>query len=251
MLEIKNISAGYGKHRVIEDISAAVEKGRLTSIIGINGCGKSTLIKAALGIMRVSEGQIILDGEDISRMKRREIAQKMAYLPQQRVIPDMTVFAAVLHGRYPYLTYPRGYSEKDREAALKAIEAVGLLELAERQMSELSGGMRQRAYLAACMCQDTDYILLDEPTTHLDPSNKIGLMRQLRHLADGGRGIVAVMHELPLCFDFSDEIILMGKGRILCVGTPEELCSSSLLAEELGVELRRAESGEYYCRYLR
>ena len=196
MLEIKNVTAGYGKHTVLNDVSVAFEKGKLTSIIGVNGCGKSTLLKALLGILPLSSGEIVIDGKELCSMSRIEIARSVAYLAQGKNTPDMTVEQMVLHGRFPYLSYPRRYREADREIARKAMDAVGILHLADKSLYELSGGMRQTAYIAMAIAQDTDYILLDEPTTYLDIAHQLELMKLLRGLANSGKGIVTVMHDL-------------------------------------------------------
>ena len=202
MLELNRISAGYGKQTVLNDVSAFFEKGKLTSIIGVNGCGKSTLLKAILGILSLSSGEIFIDGENLLTISRNEIAKKIAYLSQGKNIPDMTVEQMVLHGRFPYLSYPRRYSSHDREVAIKAMEIVGVAEFAHKPLYSLSGGMRQNAYIAMALAQDTDYILLDEPTTYLDIAHQLELMRILRKLADSGKGIVTVMHNLTIAFDF-------------------------------------------------
>ena len=200
MLELKNISAGYGSKNVLSDITVSFEKGKLTSIIGVNGCGKSTLIKAILGILPLSGGKVIIDGCDLQSMSRNEIAKRIAYLAQGKNTPDMTVEQMVLHGRFPYLSYPRRYRKTDHEFARKAMETVGILHLADKPLYELSGGMRQNAYIAMALAQNTDYILLDEPTTYLDIAHQLDLMRILRGLADRKKGIITVMHDLPLAF---------------------------------------------------
>ena len=122
MLELNRISAAYGKQTVLNDVSAFFEKGKLTSIIGVNGCGKSTLLKAILGILPLSDGEIAVDGENLLTMSRNEIAKKIAYLSQGKNTPDMTVMQMVLHGRFPYLSYPRKYTSRDREIAYSAME---------------------------------------------------------------------------------------------------------------------------------
>ena len=195
MLELKNISTGYGSKNVINCADAFFEKGKLTSIVGVNGCGKSTLLKAILGILPLSDGEIVIDGSDIRSMSRNEISKKVAYLAQGKDTPDMTVLQMVMHGRFPYLSYPRRYKETDREIALKAMEVVGILHLANQPLYTLSGGMRQNAYIAMALAQDTDYILLDEPTTYLDIAHQLDLMKILRGLADSGKGIITVMHD--------------------------------------------------------
>ena len=165
MLELKNIFAGYGNKNILNGITVSFEKGKLTSIIGVNGCGKSTLLKAIPGILPLSGGEIMIDGKNLRSMSRNEIAKKIAYLAQGKNTPDMTVEQMVLHGRFPYLSYPRRYSQADRDIAGTAMEAVGISSLADKPMCELSGGMKQNAYIAMALAQDTDYILLDEPTT--------------------------------------------------------------------------------------
>lgn len=223
MIELRSVSAGYGNHTVLEAVSATFEKGKLTGIIGINGCGKSTLLKVMLGILPC-KGDISVDGRSLKDMSRKEIAQKIAYLSQGKSTPDMTVEQLALHGRFPHLRYPRQYSRQDREIAFSAMEQLGLAELAQRSLFSLSGGMRQNAYIAMALAQDTDYILLDEPTTYLDISHQLGLMQTLRKLADGGKGIVTVMHDLPLAFTFCHRILLLGNGQIIAGGTPREVC---------------------------
>lgn len=223
MIELRSVSAGYGNHTVLEAVSATFEKGKLTGIIGINGCGKSTLLKAMLGILPC-KGDISVDGRSLKDMSRKEIAQKIAYLSQGKSTPDMTVEQLALHGRFPHLRYPRQYSRQDREIAFSAMEQLGLAELAQRSLFSLSGGMRQNAYIAMALAQDTDYILLDEPTTYLDISHQLGLMQTLRKLADGGKGIVTVMHDLPLAFTYCHRILLLGNGQIIAGGTPREVC---------------------------
>ena len=240
MIELRSISAGYGNHTVLEAVSATFEKGKLTGIIGINGCGKSTLLKVMLGILPC-KGDISVDGRSLKDMSRKEIAQKIAYLSQGKSTPDMTVEQLALHGRFPHLRYPRQYSRQDREIAFSAIEQLGLAELAQRSLFSLSGGMRQNAYIAMALAQDTDYILLDEPTTYLDISHQLGLMQTLRKLADGGKGIVTVMHDLPLAFTYCDEILLLDGGKVLAQGTPREVRTH--IEKVFGIGL---EAGQHY-----
>jgi iron complex transport system ATP-binding protein len=228
-------------------VDAFFEKGKLTSIIGANGCGKSTLLKAILGILPVSEGEIVIDGNNIRAMSRNDIAKKAAYLAQNRNTPDMTVEQMVLHGRFPYLSYPRRYTDRDRQAAQRAMEAVGISPLADKPLYTLSGGMRQNAYIAMALAQDTDYILLDEPTTYLDIAHQLELMKLLRSLADSGKGIVAVMHDLPMAFDFSDEILILENGSARLQATPDQICATTAIREVFRVQLRRSgETGKYH-----
>ena len=240
MIELRSISAGYGNHTVLEAVSATFEKGKLTGIIGINGCGKSTLLKVMLGILPC-KGDISVDGRSLKDMSRKEIAQKIAYLSQGKSTPDMTVEQLALHGRFPHLRYPRQYSRQDREIAFSAIEQLGLAELAQRSLGNLSGGQRQKVYIAMALAQDTDYILLDEPTTYLDISHQLGLMQTLRKLADGGKGIVTVMHDLPLAFTYCDEILLLDGGKVLAQGTPREVRTH--IEKVFGIGL---EAGQHY-----
>ena len=245
MLELKSVSAGYGKHRVLQDLSVTFEKGRLTGIIGVNGCGKSTLLKTILGILPIMDGEISLDGAPLGSLSPKETARKLAYLSQDKLIPDMTVGQLVLHGRFPHLSYPRRYSKQDRDIAQAAMERTGISHLADEPMQTLSGGMRQTAYIAMALAQGTDYILLDEPTTHLDISHQLELMALLRNLADRGKGIVAVMHDLPLAFTVCHEILFLDAEEArLC--TPRELIGDPRLEEVFGVSLDYLEDTDSY-----
>ena len=242
MLEIKNISAGYGKVSVLESVSATINPGKLTSIVGVNGSGKSTLLKTILGIIPIRSGEILLDTLPLASMSKNETAKRIAYLAQGRNTPDMTVEQLVLHGRFPYLSYPRRYTENDRKIAREAMETLRISKLGSKHLGTLSGGMRQNAYIAMALAQDTDYILLDEPTTYLDISHQIELMQTLQRLAKDGKGIVAVMHDLPLAFKFSDEIIVLNDKTVIAQTTPQELCRSSLIKDVFGISVTYSEN---------
>lgn len=249
MLELKNITVGYGEKCVLNNLSVSFEKGTLTSIIGANGCGKSTLLKAAIGILPLSFGEVGIDGASLLSMKRNEVAKSVAYLAQGKSTPDMTVEQMVLHGRFPYLSYPRRYKAADREMARCAMETVGISDLAKKPICELSGGMRQTAYIAMALAQYTDYILLDEPTTYLDIAHQLELMHLLRKLADGGKGIITVMHDLPLAFDFSDEITVIHGGDVVLKASPAEICASDVINDVFGVRIGRTEKDKFHYQY--
>ena len=246
MIEIKNVNSGYGKKEVLHSVSAELEKGNLTSIVGVNGCGKSTLLKTLVGVLPLKSGKIIADGEDISRLGDKERAKKIAYLAQGRTAPEMTVGEMVLHGRFPHLNYPRRYSENDKSVAIEAMDRMGITDLRDTPVSALSGGIRQKAFIAMSLAQESDYILLDEPTTFLDISHQLELMRLLRKLADSGRGIVAVMHDLPMALRFSDKIAVMREGEICITDTPEAICSSGIIKEIFGVSVSFDQNDQSY-----
>ncbi len=249
MLELKNVSAGYGNENVLCGVTVSFEKGRLTSVIGVNGCGKSTLLKSILGILPLTGGEIAVDGSDLRSLRGNEIAKRIAYLSQGKSTPDMTVGQMVLHGRFPYLSYPRRYGKADRAIAEKAMEDTGVSHLADKPLSELSGGMRQNAYIAMALAQDTDYILLDEPTTYLDIAHQLELMTLLRRLADMGKGVIAVMHDLPLAFDFSDTVTAIRNGAVAAHLAPTEMCASPVIREIFGVGMERMADGKYRYAY--
>lgn len=250
MVELKNIFSGYGGKNILHDVSLSLPKGKLISVIGANGSGKSTLLKTVIGIIRAESGEIVIDGKAASDLSRQDVAKKISYLAQGKSVPDMTVKQMVIHGRFPHLGYPRRYGEKDREIADKALKQLGIENLADRPVSSLSGGMRQNAYIAMALAQDTDYILLDEPTTYLDISHQVELMKILRSLADSGKGVTSVMHDLPLAFGFSDGIIVLKDGRIAAFDTPEVICQSGVVRDIFGIELQYCrEENSYHYKY--
>ena len=189
MLEIQNLTVGYGGEPVLEDISLAIPRGKVTVIAGPNGCGKSTLLKAIAGILP-AKGSIRLGGQELLTLSPRDLAQRIAYLPQNRQVPEITAKRLVLHGRFPYLSYPRRYSRRDEEIARQAMEALGIWDLADRNLAGLSGGQRQKVYIAMALAQDTPVVLLDEPNTFLDIAHQMQMMEQAKLLASEGKTVV-------------------------------------------------------------
>ena len=168
MVEVRNITVGYPGKTVLKNVSLAIPKGQLTVLLGPNGCGKSTLLKSLCGILTPENGQVLYDGEDLLLLPQQQLAQKIAYLSQGRQIPDITVRRLVLHGRFPYLGYPRRYRREDYACADLAMAQLGITDLADVPVQNLSGGQRQKVYIAMVLAQDTPIALLDEPTTYLD-----------------------------------------------------------------------------------
>lgn len=248
MLELKNIYSGYYKKNILSDISFSFEKGKLTSIVGPNGCGKSTLLKTASGILKPFSGDIALCGKSFVDLKRNEIAQQISYLPQVKNFSHMTVKQLVLHGRFPHLKYPRHYSKRDEELAFVAMKKMGVDSYADCPVASLSGGNQQLVYVAMAFCQNSDFILLDEPTTYLDISNSIKLMNILCELAKKGKGVVAVIHDLIFALKYSDEIVVINNGKILKVDSPEKIYDSGILNEVFSIEIKKHET-DFDCSY--
>ena len=239
MVEICHLYAGYGNGDVLEDLNLRFPKGRITVILGPNGCGKSTLLKALIGLTPKVRGQIRMEGLDLSTLDTRQVAQKIAYLPQNSRVPDMTVRQLVLHGRFPYLSYPRRYRDQDRQAAEQAMEILGIRELADRPLAQLSGGTRQKCRIAMALAQDAPVILMDEPLSFLDISHQLSLLRLARELADSGRTPVLVLHDLSLALGWADQVILLAEGRIVQTGTPAEILESGALEQVFGVKVHQ------------
>ena len=251
MIELQNVTVGYGGKPVLREVSMAFPPGQVTVLLGPNGCGKSTLMKTALGLLPRQGGEILYDGVDLARLTARQVARKAAYLPQSREIPSITARRMVLHGRFPYLGYPRRYRAEDYETARKALEWAGAGDLADRPVGELSGGQRQKVYLAMALAQDTETIFMDEPTTYLDVRHQLEVMAVSRRLADMGRAVVLVLHDLSLALREADRLAVLADGALRQIGTPEEIFAGGELDRAFGVTVRRVptESGWlYYCR---
>lgn len=241
MVELKHLSAGYGEKTILHDISLTFPAGTVTAIVGPNGCGKSTLLKSIAGLLSPSSGEILTD---------EPRARNIAYLPQSRRLPEMTAGRLVLHGRFPWLGWPRRYREEDYAIAQKSMERLGVAEFADTLLSELSGGTRQKCYLAMALAQNAPTILLDEPTSFLDMAHQLRLMELCRELSAEGRAIVLVLHDLPLALQYADRVAVMDAGRFLAVGTPEEIMSTSILQTTFGVQIFRVETPQgtqYVC----
>ena len=235
MLELRGISAGYRNGPIIEDITLSFPSGTVTVLIGPNGCGKSTLLKTAGRLLKPMSGSLYSDGEDAGRLSQKAFARRVAMLPQAREIPAIPVDMLVMHGRFPYLGFPRIPLEKDRRLAEAAMERAGVLSLRHQELAALSGGERQRAYLAMLLAQDAETVLLDEPSTYLDIGHQLETLRLLDGLRREGRAVAAVMHDLPQALAAADTIVLMVKGRIRRVGTPEEVFASGEIEKVFGV----------------
>ena len=249
MLEARNLSAGYPGRAVLAGVSLAARPGRVLALLGPNGCGKSTLLRTMAGLLPPLGGEVLLDGRrDYSP---RQAAQRVAYLPQSRTAPNITVRRLVLHGRFPYLSYPRRYGREDYEAVDRALAAADALDLADRPLPELSGGQRQKAYLAMALAQETEAILMDEPTTFLDIRHQLEVLALVHRLAEEGRGVVLTLHDLCLALTAADDVAVLGEGRLLALGGPEAVYQSKVLERVMGVRLDRSEGPggrRYFCQ---
>lgn len=244
MIELKHLTVGYGDRPVLRDVCLSFPRGQVTVLLGPNGCGKSTLLKAIPGVADRLAGELLVDGQSIEAFSTRELAKRVSYLPQTRRVPDMTVERLVLHGRFPYLRYPRRYAREDNVIARAAMEQLGILEYAGAPLWELSGGTRQKAYIAMALAQDTDTVLLDEPNTFLDIAHQLQLMELCRELSRRGKAVVLVLHDLNLAMGHGDRLAVLFDGRLIAQGNPEEIYLSGALDRAFGVMVRRRETPE-------
>ena len=248
MIELSHLSAGYQGRPVVEDVSFSFAPGKVTVLLGPNGCGKTTLLKTALGLLAPLGGRVLYDGAGLDTLTPAEAARKAAYMPQNRHVPRIEARRIALHGRFPYLSFPRQYRPEDYAAADAALEAAGAADLAGRMMDTLSGGQRQKVYLAMALAQQAPTILMDEPTTWLDPKHQLEVMATARRLAAEGRAVGLVSHELSLALRTADQVALLAGGKLAAFGTPEQVYQSGALEEAFGVKIGRsmAENGWHY-----
>ena len=244
MIRVSGLKASYYEDEILHGVDAEFPEGKISVIIGPNGCGKSTTIRSIVRLVPDMEGSFTMDGKDLSELSQAELAKKIAYLPQSRSVPEITVGKLVMHGRFPYLSYPRRYRPEDREKVRQALEWVGMSHLAEKRMDAVSGGQRQMAYLAMALAQGTDVILMDEPTTFLDIRNQFEMLDRSRSLADSGKTIIMILHDFEAVLRYADHVVLMGGGRVHAAGTAREVLGSEAIKEVFGVEPRFFEADD-------
>jgi len=232
MLEIQSLTVGYPNHEVLRDISITIDPGEILAVVGPNGVGKSTLIRAVSGINLVRSGRVLVDGQDVTRLSAQQRARFMAVVPQARELPGaFSVYQTVLLGRTPYLSWLGKAGMRDHAVVSLSLERTDLAGMAERRIGELSGGEQQRVLLARALAQDTPILLLDEPTTHLDLQHQSNLLNLVRLLAqEKNLCVLMVLHDLNLAGLYADRVALLSNGGVYAIGQPAEVLTSQNLS---------------------
>ncbi|AKO94608.1 ABC transporter ATP-binding protein [Priestia filamentosa] len=230
-METKDLTLGYGETVIIDELNLEIPKGEITVFIGGNGCGKSTLLRSMARLLKPQQGSVVLEGEMMSKIATKEVAKKLAILPQGPVAPEgLTVLQLVKQGRYPYQNWLKQWSEEDERKVQNALESTGMSALADRHVDSLSGGQRQRAWIAMTLAQDTEIILLDEPTTYLDMTHQIEILDLLFDLNEKEqRTIVMVLHDLNLACRYAHHIVAIRDKKVYAQGRPEDIVSCELV----------------------
>lgn len=231
MIELQGITKRYGHSTVVNDVSVTIPRGGITAIIGPNGAGKSTLLSIASRLMKHDAGTVRIDGADITKLPSDALAKRIAVLRQDNHLAvRLTVEDLVAFGRYPHSKgRPTIEDQKHIEAAIDYLE---LGPLRKRFLDELSGGQRQRAFVAMVLCQDTDYVLLDEPLASLDMRHAVAMMRQMRRVTDElNKTVVIVLHDINFASTYADSIIAMKDGRVVQHAPPETVMTPTVLRQ--------------------
>lgn len=237
-ISAEDLRLAYGDRVVVEGLTTQIPVGTVTTIIGPNGCGKSTLLRAIARLLKPKAGEVLLDGKAITSMRTRDVAKVLGMLPQSPTAPEgLTVADLVAKGRHPHQSWLRQWSRDDVAEVDAALQLTGMQALAGRPVDELSGGQRQRAWISMALAQETDVLLLDEPTTYLDLAHQVEVLDLVDKLhADLGRTVVMVLHDLNLAARYSDHLIVMRDGAIVTSGPPEEVIDAEMLREVFGLE---------------
>ncbi|MWN31461.1 ATP-binding cassette domain-containing protein [Gilliamella sp. Pra-s65] len=231
MIEIDNISKNYQTIPVLKNVNATISKGGITAIIGPNGAGKSTLLSIISRLLFADEGRVKIQNMDVVSTPSDKLATYLSVLRQEnRFTSRLTVFELVGFGRYPY---SKGrLTADDYEHIHRALEFLDLTQYKDRFLDELSGGQRQRAYVAMVLCQDTEYVLLDEPLNNLDMKHAVAMMKQLRRAADElNKTIMIVIHDINFASVYSDYILAMKNGELVYQGTPQQIMNEAILED--------------------
>ena len=238
-LVAQGVSVGYGDAVIIEDLSLEIVDQGFTALVGPNGSGKSTLLKAFARILKPKAGAILIDGESINRQASKEVAKRLAFLPQGPVVPEgITVEQLVSYGRSPYKSGFGTTTAEDRRITDRALAITSLNDMRDRQVTTLSGGQRQRAWVAMTLAQDTGILLLDEPTTFLDIAHQFDLMDLLADLHDNGRTIVIVLHDINQACRYANNVVVLRDGQIYEQGDPVTVVTVEMLHDVFEIECR-------------
>lgn len=249
LIDAKNISFSYGKKQILDNIDFQLYQGDVLSLVGKNGCGKTTLLKILLGIYK-SNGEINIFSKEIKKYKNKELAKLISYVPQTHQIPfDYTVFDVVLMGRLAHIGLFSNYSQKDKEIALKALEKVGISHLKNNIYSQISGGERQLAFIARALTQQSKIIFMDEPVTGLDYGNQLKLLKFLKELCCEGYTFVKTTHYPDHALYASNKVMMIKNGKILDVGNIDEKLTSTNIKKlyDVDVEIISKENGYKFC----
>ena len=237
-LQARDLQLAYDDNVVVDGLDIDVLDGTVTAVIGPNGCGKSTMLRALGRLLRPKRGHVLLDGKQIDRMPTREVAKVLGVLPQSPIAPEgLTVADLIARGRHPHQAWYRQWSSDDEVAVAEALGWTGITEFAERTVDELSGGQRQRAWISMALAQGTDLLLLDEPTTFLDLAHQVDVLDLVERLnTEAGRTVVMVLHDLNMAARYAQRLIAMRAGRIIAQGAPSEVLTEPLLWEVFELE---------------
>ena len=238
-LGAEGVTVGYADRVVLDNLDVTIPTGVITTVIGPNGCGKSTLLRTLSRLLKPRQGTVLLDGNDIARLRTKDVAKRMGLLPQTPIAPEgLTVADLVARGRHPHQSWVRQWSSDDADVVAKALHMTGVADLAHRPVDSLSGGQRQRVWISMTLAQGTDLLLLDEPTTYLDLAHAIDVIDLVDDLHEGGCTIVMVLHDLNLAVRYSDNLIVMKSGSIVAQGHPSEVITSDLLLDTFGLQAK-------------
>jgi iron complex transport system ATP-binding protein len=235
-LQARAVTLAYDSTVVARDLSVSIPDGGFTAIVGPNACGKSTLLRALVRMLKPRSGSVLLDGAVISTLPTKQVARRLGLLPQSSVVPDgITVEDLVSRGRHPYQRLLRQWSREDDRAVREAMGQTAVDDLADRLVDELSGGQRQRVWLAMALAQETPLLLLDEPTTFLDIAHQMEVLDLCAELHRGGRTLVAVLHDLNQACRFATHVVVMRNGAVFAEGPPAEIVDAELVEAVFGL----------------
>jgi len=239
MIELRDVSLGYDHKVVLNNINLRAVPGEMLGLIGPNASGKSTLLKGITRLVNLFSGHIFIDGQDIKNIKREELAQLIATVPQNAVLPEaFTAFEVVLMGRTPHLGLFRYEGEKDIAIAWQAMEATQTHLLAERRVGELSGGERQRLFIARALTQQSRVILLDEPTAHLDINHQVEILNLVKNLCLEQRlTVITALHDLNLAAQYCDWLVMLNGGRVHTEAVPQDVLTAQNIKKAYGAEV--------------
>lgn len=249
LLEVRDLSCGYGDVEVVHGLSFDLEPGDFFCLMGANGCGKTTTMKTIMQLLRPLGGSVVFAGERLDKMSHREVARRVAYIPQAHSTPfAFRVADVVLMGRTPYLGNRANASDYDKRIAHCAVQIVGIEDLLDKSFDQLSGGQQQLVLIARALAQQPRLLAMDEPTGALDFGNQQLVLRCMRSLADRGIAILMVTHDPNQVLAFADRVAIMEEGRLVASGTPSECLTSQMLDRIYGAPARIIELSEEGCQ---